>query len=330
MAVRVRRAGTQDGDEQRVVEMIHEIFPDEDPRIRYDWLYRGNPAGAALTWLAIDEDSGITAGCTSYFPWRLREGGREVLGALGGDGFVRPQFRRRGLAADLHRTARVEMGAEGIQCMYGAPGAMNVTPLLQSGSQKVTDSIRYYRPLSGRPLKLRGLGDRLISEILTPRFRVPQLDPVVADDPRVDAVWASVRDELRLACVRDARFYNWRFVRSPAGAQKPYVIVDGGKPIGVCALQLTEHRMNVIDLMAPRAKWGRAIRAIAASSRGCDGMDLKLLRGDAETRALWRHGLVQRDVRPFMVVLPDGGSDVFLDAKRWYYTGADSDVDHQH
>src|SRR5437868_11663898 len=112
MAFDVRAATPADrGD---VVALVREMIPGIDAEARIGWLYERNPAGHALTWLATE--GGEVAGCTSYFPFRLQLDGREVLAALGGDGYVRPKFRRRGLGGLLHDAARAAMPAHRIGC----------------------------------------------------------------------------------------------------------------------------------------------------------------------------------------------------------------------
>src|SRR6185436_16952450 len=153
--------------------------------------------GRALTWLAV-APTGEVAGCTSFFPFRLWLDGAEVRGALGGDGYVRPAFRRRGLGGLLHDASRHAMRELGIGCMYGAPGAMNVTPLKHGGSRELGHVSRWARPLRGRALRLRpALLDRALAAALRPRLTA-QLEPAWPHDPRIDAVWAEARRELRL------------------------------------------------------------------------------------------------------------------------------------
>src|SRR5712672_2241088 len=81
--------------------------------------------------------TGEVAGCTSFFPFRMWLDGAELRGALGGDGYVRPAFRRRGLGGLMHDASRLAMTEHRIECMYGAPGAMNVTPLKHGGSREL-------------------------------------------------------------------------------------------------------------------------------------------------------------------------------------------------
>src|SRR5258706_14238687 len=143
------------------------MIPGVDVRARIEWLYERNPGGPALTWLATE--GGEVAGCTSYFPFRLQLDGNRVLAALGGDGYVRAKFRRRGLGGLLHDAARRDMPVNGIGCMYGAPGAMNLTPLKHGGSREVGHVARWVRPLRGAAI---GLGhapfDRWVRGILRP------------------------------------------------------------------------------------------------------------------------------------------------------------------
>src|SRR4051812_6574653 len=111
------RAATA-ADRGDVLALIREMIPGVDAEARWRWLYDGNPGGHALTWIATA--NGELAGCTSFFPFRLWLDGREVHAALGGDGYVRPQFRRIGLGFALHYASRNAMAALGIGCMYGA------------------------------------------------------------------------------------------------------------------------------------------------------------------------------------------------------------------
>jgi hypothetical protein len=316
-------------DRDSISRLIGELAPTIDPVRRLDWLYTANPQGAALSWLAIDGATGETAGVTSYFPFDVCLAGGEVVhGALGGDGFVVPKFRRRGIASALHAAARADMPRCGIELMFGAPTGANVSPLRAGGSTVVGQVERYFRPLRGRAFGVSGVGDKLAAKVLAPRAGGETLDPVVADDPRVDAVWARTRGELGIATVRDARFYTWRFVRAPAQHQRPYIVLDGDQPVAVCALERLDDRMRIIDLVAPADEWDRALAAIERHAADCDAVEIKLLHDDAAKRGLWRYGFVPRETKPFLCVLPETTTRaVLLDPARWFYTGADSDID---
>ena len=315
MTFEIREATPADRPE--VAKLVEEMIPGIDVRARLAWMYDTNPGGAALTWIATE--AGEVAGCTSFFPFRLWLDGQAVRAALGGDGYVRPKFRRRGLGGLLHDASRTAMRAHDIGCMYGAPGAMNLTPLKHGGSREVGTVARWVRPL-----KLPAGLDRL----LRPRTKA-RLSPMARNDRRVDAVWAAARTELRLAAVRDAAFYTWRFLDAPAGREPPYVIERDGAPIGACALEKMGSNMRIVDIVAVPGAWHACLAAIVAHVAQTQAhiVDIKLFSLDGRNRRMWRSGFTEREAKPFLVMIPKDGDRRFVDPQRWFYGGADSDLD---
>jgi hypothetical protein len=303
------------------------------PGARWRWIYAGNPHGRALTWLALDDRSGEVAGLTSFFRRRMVAGGREVRGALGGDGYVRPAFRRRGLGELLHRASRRDMAALGIDLMFGTPLPANFTPLRKAGARTIGDTRRFARPLGERLYRLlpAALGRGLAALVDRPRAGL-ELSPVVEADARVESVWEATRPEIDVATVRDAEFYAWRFLRSPSGRQQPFVVLDGGRPIAACALERVGDRMRIVDLLAPARHWAPALRAIADRARGCVVAEMQLTEHEGRARRMWLHAYVPRDPVPvpLNILLPEGepGADVYYDARRWFVTWAETDLDH--
>lgn len=321
------RAATA-ADRSDVLTLLGEMIPGVDTEARWRWLYEANPAGPALTWVATD--GAHVAGCTSFFPFRLWLDGDVVRGALGGDGFVRPAFRRRGLGAALHDASRAAMPGHRIGCMYGAPGAMNVTPLKHGGSCEIGQVVRWVRPVRAAALGMRA---PLIGQLaVATSSSAAELDPIWPHDPRIDEVWTAARHELRLAAVRDAAFYTWRFLEAPAHRQRAFVILERGRPIGVCALELTRggSAVTVIDLLTVPGAWHAGLRAIVrytAEHSRAEVVDLKLFASAGRRRQLWRSGFTEREGKPFLCMIPVAGDRRFLDPERWHYTGADSDLD---
>ncbi len=320
-----------EADRPDVTALIREMIPGVAADDRLAWLYQNNPAGRALTWIATE--NGEVAGCTSYFPWRLQLDGQTTVCALGGDGYVRPRFRRRGLGAILHDVARDSMTKAGIACMYGAPGQMNLTPLKHGGSREVGCVARWARPLRGAAVGVKQAPlDDLVGLALRPRF-VPTIEPMQRGDTRVDEVWSAFSPTVKLAAVRDAAFYTWRFLDGPAQKEPAFVNLDGGRPIGACSLELMNEGKNVriVDVMSIPGAWHRCLSAIsrhaAVTYPEAHFVDIKLFALDGRRRNMWRAGFTERDTKPFLVVIPVGGDRRFVDPARWFYGGADSDLD---
>ena len=326
MTFDVRAAGAE--DRATVRQLISEMIPGVDAEARLTWLYERNPAGPALTWLV--RENGELAGCTSYFPIRLLLDGAPVLGALGGDGYVRAAFRRRGLGGLLHQAARAAMPEHGIACMYGAPGAMNLTPLKHGGSREVGHVARWARPLGGAAVGVGGVFDRMARWLLTPR-NTARLEPMQRHDPRADEVWHGFAPTTRLAAIRDAALYTWRFLDAPSRRELAFVILDHERPVGVCALEVMPRAraVRIVDLIARPGTWHRCLIAIAhhAAASGMAIVDIKLMALDGRNRQMWRAGFTARDEKPFLVVSPKDGDCRLVDPLRWFYTGVDSDLD---
>jgi len=320
----VRRATPADRSE--ILALLGEMIPGVDAEARWRWLYETNPAGPAMTWLSTEGDQ--VAGCTSFFPFRLWLDGVTMPAALGGDGYVRPEFRRAGRGFAMHYASWHAMWDRRISCMYGAPGAMNVTPLKRGGSCEIGEVARWVRPI-----RAAGLGLRLLGKLVVAKPRgTADLVPMRPHDPRVDRVWVQARAELRLAAVRDAAFYTWRFLEAPAGRQLAYVLVDHGEPIGACALEATQGGkvLRIVDLVTVPGAWHAGLRAIArhaAEHTEAHSVDLKLFARDGRRRQMWQSGFLERESKPFLCMIPKSGDLRFLDPERWYYTGADSDLD---
>lgn len=327
MSLLVRVAGP--GERSAIEAAVAELLPGIDVARRHRWLYDENPHGRALTWIARDGATGEVAGVTSFFPRRIVAQGREVMAALGGDCYVRPAFRRRGIASALHGASRRDMPRFGIEVMFGTPTAGNVTPLAQHRTRDVVEVVRYVRPVGGAALGLSSRLDFVMRRVLQPRSRGLVLDPFRERDPRVDGIWEQTRPELGIATVRDAEFYDWRFRRSPSQQQHPFVVLDRGRPIAACALGRAGRRLCVVDLLAPRRAWPNALAAIVASANGCDTVELRLARADADARGIWKLGFVARDAKQLNIMVPEGSPHeaVYFDGSRWFYTWSESDMD---
>ena len=333
MGYHIRIAEPRDRGE--ILGLVRELFGpdgarDIDIERRHTWLYDDNPHGQAITWLAIDDETGAVAGCSSFFPRRMALPGRTVRGALGGDCFVHPRLRRRGVGTALHRAARRDMRALGVEVMFGTPLLANRTPLREAGSRDVTHVAHYVRPLNAGVLGVRARAvNRVASALLVPPARA-RLDPITGPDARVDEVWRAARGGIGLATARDAATYAWRFVASPSRRQRAFVVLEGRSPIATCALERVERRLRIIELVAPADKWGAALAAICNHDRECDVVEVLLTRDQAAAHRIWRHGFIERGgTVPLNIVLPEGDpqADLFWTPQSWYVTWLESDMD---
>ncbi len=315
-------------DRDAILELLSEHRSDEglgSAEARYSWFYEQGPAGPALTWLAVGDETGRPLGITSIFPRRMWIGDREVRGVFGGDSYVRPEARRQGMGQRLLAAYGEKLAELGFGVMYGLPQPGNRTPLSKLDTFDVDGGCHKYV----RPLRTRG-GTlvKWFARAVGPRVRA-RVEPMNDGDPRVDEVWDATKRHLGVAVVRDAAFYTWRFSRSISNKQKPFVVLNGGKAIAACALERAGDTLYVADLLAPPSQLATALSAIADSAAGEDRIAMRFMPAYARRGLAWRAGFFSRGAKPLNILVPQGqdGRTQFLDGKRWFVTWSDSDVD---
>ena len=191
------------------------MIPGVDVAARLEWLYEKNPGGpradlarARATARSPAARRSSRSGCSSTASRCARRSAATATCArsFGGAGSAACSTMPRG--ATCRRTD--------IGCMYGAPGAMNVTPLKHGGSREVGHVARWVRPLRGAAIGLaarRSIGSCAAS--LRPRFAPTSSRCAGIDAARRRGVGRGRADDPARR-VRDATFYTWRFLDAPA------------------------------------------------------------------------------------------------------------------
>lgn len=311
-----------------MLALLAEHTPGADVARRYAWLYEGNPHGAAVTFLAFDE-GGTLMGLTSLFPRRVVVQGEVRLGAIGGDGYVRPAFRRRGVATALHRAClglmqeSLRRGA-GVEFMYGAPEPNNLVALERAGSRTITRLRRYGR--SGPLQAIFRLGGAMRDR--RRGHRPLRLAALEGDDARVNAVFAEAKAGAAILPVRDPTQYAWRFC-APSRAQQAFAVMEGDAVVGLCALERKGSQVALVDFLAPRERWSATLRG-TANAAGGETLMISTTDGNVESRELYYAGFLPREGKGFQVLAPEEhpARSALLDPASWHYVWADGDLDH--
>jgi GNAT superfamily N-acetyltransferase len=336
------REATED-DRTHVIRLMRNVYSG-DVAARYDWLYRDNPHGRALTWLAIESSSGEAVGCTSIFPRHVMVGGRKRLGSIGGDCYIEPRVRRRGLATRLHVTSFAGMREAGIEFMYGPPTPNNLGALVKAGSHLVTSYRRWVRPLTSQgayqaafarvPTKfearLAGLPIMVLDRLTKSDARGFTVSEVFEFSDDFDALFAAASQTHPVACIRDRRYLAWRYRN---GKQTALAVRRDGELVGFITLEKSGHEAAIMDIFSPND--ARLIDALLrlvieyATAWGCARLELCMTEGCAMARRLLRHGFIARDERGFQVAVADedAQASTLRAASSWHLTEADQDLE---
>lgn len=329
-----------------MTRLVSRMYAD-DVASRFNWLYESNPHGAALTWIAIEKESGAAAACTSVFPRRVVVDGRERTGSIGGDCYVDPNFRRLGLATALHRVSLASMRERGVEFMYGPPNPSNLGALLKAGSHLVAGFKRFVRPLTGRAVYRPSLG-HTASRL---RSRLAELPVLVLDRltrAEVSGVTLQASEEFgsdhdRLFArasrgrgvvgSRDAAYLEWRYTESPLRVQQPFDVRRRGLLEGIVVVEVSGEHAAVIDIFAPNdaVVLDAALQLLhdMAQGMGCSSLEISAMPEPFLVSRLKRLGFIGRSERGFQVFLAEDDPQraTLLDPDAWFFTAGDQDMD---
>ena len=146
MAISVRQADLE-SDRQLLIDTLQKNLP-HLPHARYfEWLYRRNPEGPALAWVATKAGSGRMIGIAAAFPRRVYCSSKEAKGYVLGDFCIDPEHRSLGLALTLQRACLAGLSAGGAQFAVDFPseGMLAVYRRLRIDVDETM--IRYAKPL---------------------------------------------------------------------------------------------------------------------------------------------------------------------------------------
>ncbi|HRI66597.1 MAG TPA: hypothetical protein PK156_20250, partial [Polyangium sp.] len=249
---------------------------------------------------------------------RLTTGGRIFMGAIGGDAYVRPSARRRGVATAMHKALLDRMANEGVDVMFGPPVATNLRALERAGSRVITHVRRYVRPgwvhvALHQLSRLRAAGS-------------VRLEPLEDHRRDIDLIFERSVDPEHIIAMRDAAYCQWRFSESPSFVQQMFVVMHETRPLGLCVLERKDKRVAIVDLVAPEADYGRVLQAVLRAS-GATSFVLQLNARGPFVGEVIRAGLWPREGKPFQVLATTNCPPAVFDPSRWYYTWGDGDVE---
>jgi GNAT superfamily N-acetyltransferase len=110
MKIPVRRA-CYEADTAELIEVLQVHLPYLPHDRIFEWLYRKNPFGEALVWVAVEPAGKRMIGVAAAFPRLMYNHGVEMPGYVLGDFCIDPAHRSLGLAVSLQRACLDEIAA---------------------------------------------------------------------------------------------------------------------------------------------------------------------------------------------------------------------------
>lgn len=221
----------RDGDEEGIYELWKAVYPSEQ-RTRnewmkwWHWMYKENPAGDGLIWLA--EANGQIVAHHALIPVRYKVGEKIVLGSWGMDAMTHKDFRRQGIFETISNELLANAARIGIDIETGFPNKFSFPGLTNKlGWRKVTSTSVALIPFSWENTLRMKVNNKLISKITASgasiiykayyrNHRASWSHNLITTnithfDDRFDKLWLKVASQFPIMVVRDKKYLNWRY-----------------------------------------------------------------------------------------------------------------------
>lgn len=313
-------------------ELFNRVFDASASEACWRRKYFENPAGPAVAFAAREGPRLI--GFYPLHPARFSIFGNETLIYQSADTMTDPAYRRKGVYSALREKAHEWLVAEGVPFTYGFPNVISLAANRRSGFELVGRLTRWVKPLpfgEGEPLKraLNSVYHGFFSALNPPR-NVKPAEELDRFDERIDAVWARVKNDRRVAGVRSGAFLEWRYGRQ--GNTITAWLSNPEKPDGYVVAETTPKGVWIRDLLAAYANRDAVYSLLAAVVEFARSTGARHVvfphTGGAYRGRLFRTGFFPVPGGAPMVVFPRAKtSPEWRRAANWYASDADRDME---
>jgi hypothetical protein len=269
-------------DDRDLSRLVSEIFGKHwDERV-LEWKYRKNPAGEALSAVAVKD--GKVIGQTGAIPARFSVDGNEIIGSQEVDGCLDKKLGKFDTLYRLillRRKINKENGI-GFAYLFSLDISSKIAQKALKGSIRVCSTpwlvkIMDVEPLLHKRLPLKGIS-WLLAPIVNRTLRtlhpvgrtIPQgtrMKRVERFDGRFDAFWNRIKGDYPIMVVRDSSYLNWRYADVP---HRDYVVfslenAETTEILGFIVLGQEERDFRVgqiLDIVTPRMGHEEVTRAL--------------------------------------------------------------------
>jgi len=337
-------------DRERILGVLSRSLPAAAGAARQDWLYRHNPCGPALVWLAEDAETGQAVGTSAAQPRRVWVEGRDVLALNLSDFAVDAGYRFLGPALQLLRATLEPVRDGRFAFSYDHPNETMLAPYARVGGRVVAPMRRFVRVLDASPLLRRRLGGgvltRVAGGVANAVLRVRDRLARPRSSHRFELLRGPFGDEFdrlderlsRLAPVtgrRSAAHLRWRYGLHPVWPHETLCARDAGGLVGFAAFRFPPPGdvLAITELHAPAG--GKLRAALVAElarigrERGARALGTQALEGSPAAPVLRELGFSARETGTGPVVFhaPESALARFVDdPAAWWMLEGDRDV----
>ncbi len=341
------RAAVLAEDREAILGVLTRNFVAAGSRERFEWLYRSNPAGTSLAWVAEDTATGAIVGTTAAHFKEVILGDR-VVKVLNLSDFAFDQgYRSPGYALRLLKASLAPVESGELELAYDHPSPAMAALYKRLRQPPLATWRRYVRRLRVDDIVLQGnvrktplvsvalfgvhLAVRLRDRFVEGRSRGLELRSGLPSPAELDRLNAAFRPA-RIRLSRGAAYVKWRFLDNVTARHEIIAAYGkGGRLAGYVIHRPGENEtVRILDLVAAGdERVGRsllgAVLAVAHARRKRSVAITTLANGPAE-RVFESLGFWRRQEGPGVFVTSRAATDGRADPGAWWLVEGDEDV----
>ncbi len=295
------------GDEEGIVEFLELVF-DGWPHIdlnctsqdHWRWKFRDNPVGIIFSSLAIKNDKVI--GCIHASPRKIKVRDEIVLGVIGADLAVHPDFRGRGITKKINEIMLRLQDEHEIKFVYFITGNPVVIKVIDKEGysrfpHKVINLVRiknvdlHLKKMPVENVWIKKLGFHLINKLNNLRdalvgseFQNPNIDiyKINRFDKRIDDFWSIASNHYDFIVERRMEYLNWRYCDPRAGEFVIKQAEENGHILGYSILIINKFIEDypigyIVDLLTLPDRFDALEALVSDAVRYFDSNDINII-----------------------------------------------------
>jgi hypothetical protein len=213
---------------ESIFEFWKEYLPGTPPE-RLEWMTRGNPAGPAIWFFAIAQDSSEVAGIASLLPRNMWRRGKTYRAGIMGDFMIHKKHRAFGPNILLPKTIIAHLEKLGFDFMYTLPNAASHKICQRIGLKRIKEISTYMRPVTSKSFLNKYIPTVMVdvcAPILDTAMRITSretftrakgiFEEVDEIDDSFNLLWEKVKlKKEALITEMSSAYLTWRYVKNP-------------------------------------------------------------------------------------------------------------------
>ncbi len=261
----------QTDDPSQYKEQIKNLWNEyltNTPNERFEWMLQGNPDGATIWFLAIEEGTNKLIGTINIMPRNVIQNNTILRSGFLGDYIVDKDHRAFGPGLKLPKIVTQSFSKLGFNLIFGIPNSNAVKVLQRAGLRKIKELNCYVKPIKFEKYFVKympPLFARVFSfaaeiclnvyywEFLTPSTYV--FEEINQINDSFDKVWDKLKkkstDKLGN---HESEYLKWRYLQNPLTRFRILVLRKEKNLEGYLIFSIGNNKMEIFDILTLEEK----------------------------------------------------------------------------